>query len=47
MNEKTLDETYLDKEIVNFKKHYYGDIWMSPGDGRHKWYFKDYYGYMK
>lgn len=45
--EKTFDENYLDKEIVYLKKHYYGDIWMSPSDGSHKWYFKDYFGYMK
>lgn len=45
--EKTYDENYLDKEIVNLKKHYYGDIWMSPCDGHHKWYFKDYFGYIK
>lgn len=47
MYEKTFDEKYLDKEIVNLKKHYYGDIWMSPCDGHHKWYFKDYFGYIK
>lgn len=47
MYEKTFDENCLDKEIVNLKKHYYGDIWMSPSDGSHKWYFKDYFGYMK